>query len=301
MSEFETLKKRARDLAESVKNSPDKRVELRKRFYERYGFLDEIGESGYGNSEIAFLCWEVKRGVLDPVSGSPWWSDVNLDFIFLSELGGLVHAEGLSEWVLNHQADTALQRNEFLALSHWLSYLASPSSETWYRAHNCSIITGYIKRRSIAYQEDRAEQIFINVVLYRLLYAQAMVEDRSLFLKLGDILANPALPSVEIITGLPDFYPKTYPLSPENLKEIQGRGHNLEDIGVRILDDAIIIPELNRLYRFAAKVNGIPELNHFLKGGRPIYPDLNAAGSNPMDGILNQAVRALDWVIQKLS
>ena len=61
-------------LVESVRDDPEGRYQLRVAFYKKYGFAKDSG-AGYGTSELAFLRWEIERGVLNPVAaaqpGSP--------------------------------------------------------------------------------------------------------------------------------------------------------------------------------------------------------------------------------------
>lgn len=70
----------APDLPIHVPDDPAGRLDMRRQFYEAYGF-GKIEEYGFGTSELQFLEWEVRRGVLHPGSGSPWWRAVNADLI----------------------------------------------------------------------------------------------------------------------------------------------------------------------------------------------------------------------------
>jgi uncharacterized protein with NAD-binding domain and iron-sulfur cluster len=250
-----------------VADDPEGRYRLRVAFYERYGRgLD--GGAGWGDSELAFMRWEIERGVLNPLDdpqrpGSPWWRNVNLEFLYISELAGLVYEARL------------LREGLPATVRFWLDFIEKPGESTWYRAHNASIIAGYIEHKQDAKKENKAERVFVNIVLYRLLFAQAMVEGEAwAFGPLGEILGNPMLPSVETLVEMPDFYPRHYPLTPEDLKEILGRGHSIEEELVRILDDDIIIPHLRQLYGLAARLSQEPEVERYLSKGRPIYPRL---------------------------
>ncbi len=209
--------------------------------------------------------WEIERGVLNPVEyplkpGSPWWRAVNLHFCYLSTLAMLAHNAhmGTEEWEV--------------PVRFWLEYITNPSGPGWYRAHNSSIIDGYLTYQELARNEVPSELPFINMVLYRLLYAQAMIEGDSDFQDLGRILANPLLPSVDLIVHIPDFYPDHYPLSHQDVKEIFGKGHDIGDQLVRLLDDTIILPQLGELYRKASLWNQAPDLVKLEKDGVPIYP-----------------------------
>ncbi|KTT59154.1 hypothetical protein NS383_24295, partial [Pseudomonas oryzihabitans] len=87
MNTYEEAVAATRALCEAIRNDPCKRRRVRESFYERFGDADNDGLS-YGDSELAFLDWEIRAGVLDPETGSPWWRNVNLNFIYLSELAG---------------------------------------------------------------------------------------------------------------------------------------------------------------------------------------------------------------------
>ncbi|MBI1881394.1 MAG: hypothetical protein HYR94_24710, partial [Chloroflexi bacterium] len=159
------LEQQARAGVDKVRDNPEGRYQLRLDFYQKYGFAED-GGPGYGQAELAFMRWAIARGVLNPLddpgqSGSPWWRAVNEEYLYLSELAGLMYEAGLDETSFNGP------------LRFWLAYLQTPSSLTWYRAHNASIVHGYLNQVETAKQENRPEQIFVNIVLYRVLYAQA--------------------------------------------------------------------------------------------------------------------------------
>jgi hypothetical protein len=265
--EVSDLERDARAIVDKVADDPLGRVQLRRDFYRKFGFahhLDIPTEFGFGTSEIAFLLWEVERGVLNPLTGtttpgSAWWRNVNLEFIYYSELAALAIARGVEPSTLPAPARA------------WIEYIAKPSPRSWYRAHNTSIVAGYLGRLDDALAEQRPEQVFMNVVLYRVLYAQGLVEGIEMG-RLGKLLADPDLPSVDIMVHLPDFYPRHYPLSAEDLRDVMHKGHSLEELAVILLDDVFIIPHLTPLYKHAAEWSGRPELLTYLIRGEPVYP-----------------------------
>lgn len=264
---LDSLKILAQQIVNSVRNNPEGRYQMRKEFYERYGH-GEFSEFGFGNSEIAFLSWE-KRGLFnspeDTPPGSPWWRNVNLEFMYYSELAALIHEEGL---------DTLNFLKVPVQVDFWLDFIDTPSSKHWYRAHNSSIIAAYEKYTELAKDEILAEQVFINMVLYRLLFAQAMVESEHFaFGKLGAVLANPKLPAVKFIVHDPFFYPSTYPLTKHEQNIILGKVHSIGELEVKFLDYYLIMPHLEELYTKAAEINNTVGLLSFIKEGRPVYPN----------------------------
>src|SRR6185295_1434516 len=61
------------------------------------------------------------------------------------------------------------------AVRLWLSFAASPTGRNWYRAHNASIVAGYLEHRDLAETESASERFFMNVALVRVLCAHALV------------------------------------------------------------------------------------------------------------------------------
>ena len=209
--------------------------------------------------------WE--RGVLKPVAlgGSAWWRAVNEQILFDGELATRILDELPS-------CDPG-----FLSVRHWLTFMRSTTRSDWawqwYRAHNASIATGYVGQRALAREEAHHEKVFLNMVLYRVLYAQALVEGDTIFGPLGKILANPVMPSVEALLELPGFYPKRYPMTEGEWKDVIGKGHSLPaDVLDLALDDFLILPGLDSLYMHASGWLGMPSLQLLLSAGTPAYP-----------------------------
>lgn len=287
MTTWADLDALARRDVDAVADDPHGRLRLREAFYERFGFAahlpareaSESGSSGhrfgYGRSELDFLRWEIARGVLDPARGSPWWRAVNLGFLHAGRLAELGHDAGLD------------RAGAPAPVRAWLEYFAAPSSRSWYRAHNTSIVAGYAECSGPAQAEPRTEQVFVNMVLYRLLYAQGMVEGAA-FGPLGRFLADPELPSVDLLVHLPDFYPRHYPLSAADARHVLHRGHSLEEATTRCLDLVLIHPHLVRLYHMAAEWTGYPVLTSWIVRGEPVYP----SGSARFPAL----AAAADWV-----
>lgn len=264
----------------SVRDDPEGRYRLRVDFYKQFGF-DRLGGAGYGTSELAFLRWEIDRGVLNPLShptcpGSPWWRSVNEAFLLSSEQAADIQTAA---------ADGA---DACEAVQLWLRYFRQPSRKSWYRAHNGSIAAGYLQAMTAAGAESRAEQIFVNIVLYRVLYAQALAEGdapglfawferkilrySALLAKLESLLADPRGLSVDVLVHLPDFYPRHYPLTDDDLRHLLMQGHGLEEDAAKGMDELLIVPDLTRLYHLAARWIRTPRLRTLVAKGRPCYP-----------------------------
>lgn len=248
---------------ETLKDSPTARLHSRDAFYKKYGQENQSEKYGFGDSEIAFLGWE-ERSVLRPPSanprGSEWWSNVNLWFIFLSELGAKAFEVGFPKSKLPATA------------AFWVTFIQKPDPTNWYRAHNSSIIEGYLKYPHLAEKETVPEIILLNKVLYRLLFAQLMVEGQFIFQKAGKLLGDPRGTAVEFITSLDAYYPSHYPMTEEEINDVMGKVDSLSDFGVKFLDDVLIEPNLTHLYNCASGWNNQTGLNTLIVDQMPAYP-----------------------------
>ncbi len=268
------------ELCRQIENVPSRRRAVREDFYQRFGDTDNDGLS-YGDSELAFLDWEIQAGVLDPVTGSAWWRNVNLHFIYLAELAGCLAQHGLP-------GDQAPYPTRC-----WLTFIADPTPRHWYRAHNASILAGFALHQADARAENEVGQLFLNITLYRLMFAQALVEEATLFAELGALLADPRGFSVKLLVSLAEFYPPHYPLTDADREVIEGHGLGIEELGVRLMDGWIRL-ELPRLYSEAAAWNQAPELLDYLDGTAPCYPPAVDRGA---ERAAIQAVALLEGVL----
>lgn len=263
MNKLEILKEKTKVIVGKVSDNPNGRYQLRYDFYQKYGYPVIKGKEGLGNSELAFIQWEIKRGVLNPVSGShpgsPWWREVNSHFLYVATLAQLIKESGET---FDHLP---------VPTKFWLDYIHDPNEITWYRAHNSSIISGYEMANALAFEENIYEQSFINIVLYRVLYAQSMVEGVSFGL-LGKIFGNPRGRAVSIITDIESFYPIHYPLTEKDMKYVTHCAHNFIGILEIIFDKLFVLPHLDKLYSEATKWNNSPVLMDFIKNNQPLYP-----------------------------
>lgn len=267
----------ARQQVLEVADSPDGRYQLCTTFYQRYGYG---GGTGFGSSELEFIKWEIDRGVLNSLQsaqpGSQWWRAVNAGLLWHAACAAALH-----------EADPDAQITG--PIKYWMAYLRAPSPQSWYRAHNASTVDGYLLQADAAHLETEAERTFINIVLYRVLYAQALVEGDAPGLLgfiahhflphlLGDmeqLIANPRSPSVDILLNLPDFYPRHYPLTPQDQLDILSKGHGAENLAQVMLDKVLVSPCLTTLYRLASDWLGMPALVGLVVNNRPVYPDFD--------------------------
>ncbi|GAA4829093.1 hypothetical protein GCM10023331_12810 [Algivirga pacifica] len=261
-------------LIQNYFHNPELRLERRKRFYQKYGFTSNV-EYGYGHSEIHFMEWIIERGALAPscTGGSLWWSMVNLDMIYFSELAATFFEE--------RKVDSF--RIELEPVKAWLHYMRYPTVETWYQAHNKSIIYSYMQYVDLARRESKEEQLLINKVLARLLCAQVLAERKGDLLgKLGWYIANPEHSCIKWIIKVRALYPSCYPCLYERgntgdlLTVIKKQLHFvLHTCIVKVIDELFIQRYLKELFIQASERMNLPELyqfvtdeNHFL------YPNI---------------------------
>ena len=110
----------------------------------------------FRRAALSFMRWQARRGVLNPLDASPpgsvWWRAVNERLLrdgceTVALLGGLA-GEPSSQ-----------------AVRLWLEFSARPTGRNWYRAHNASIVGGYLEHRDLAEAESAPERFFMNVAL----------------------------------------------------------------------------------------------------------------------------------------
>ena len=120
----------------------------------------------YRRAALSFMRWQVGRGLLDPLDASPpgsvWWRAVNERL-----LRDGCEAVALVGDRPGEPSSPPVQL--------WLGFVAKPTPDRWYRAHNASIAAGYLANRDLADDEGMAERFFMNVALLRVLFAHALV------------------------------------------------------------------------------------------------------------------------------
>ena len=215
----------------------------------------------FRRAALSFMRWQARRGVLDPLDASPpgsvWWRAVNERLLrdgceTVALLGGL--------------ADEPSSR----AVRLWLDFGARPTGRNWYRAHNASIVAGYLEHRGLAEAESAAERFFMNVALLRVLYAHALAAAPRLalgrFASLGRVLGDPRLGMAGAFLSLRRVLPDRYPLA----LDVERYVADEQRLG-RMLDYAVIVPRLQRLYEWSAQELGEPRLLELVRDGSPIY------------------------------
>ena len=210
---------------------------------------------------LSFMRWQAQRGVLNPIDASPpgsvWWRAMNEHL-----LRDGCEAIGLLGGLAGEPSSYAVRL--------WLEFGARPTGLSWYRAHNASIVAGYLKHRNLAEAENAPERFFINVALLRVLYAHVLVGAPGLALgrlaPLGRVLGDPRLGMAGVFLSLRRVVPNRYPLAFEAERYIAAE-HRLG----RILDYAVIVPRLQRLYEWSAQDLDEPRLLELVRDGNPIY------------------------------
>lgn len=244
----------------TVRDDPDARLALMARV-----FAGPTGRAPrhlpFRRAALSFMRWQARRGVLEPLDATPpgsvWWRAVNERLLrdgceTVALLGGLA-GEPSSR-----------------AVRLWLEFGARPTGRNWYRAHNASIVAGYLEHRGLAEAESTPERFFMNVALVRVLYAHALAGAPGLALgrlaplsrPLGDPRLGMAGAFLSLRRVLPDRYPLTLDVD-RYLADEQRLG--------RMLDYAVIVPRLQRLYEWSAEELAEPGLLQLARDGNPTY------------------------------
>jgi hypothetical protein len=251
---------RAAARVEAVRDSLEGRYRLAAAFYR--GPRASSGCRRYAGADLSFMRWAIERGVFNRPDGRPpgsrWWRALNDQL-----LGDKVEAQLLAEG----SDGTASARSVEL----WLEFMRYPSASSWYRAHNASIVAGYLGQRGLADEELAAERFMMNVALVRVLFAHALAAAPRLalgpFAPLGRWLGDPRQRSVSLFLDLRDQFPPDYPLEGWSVDEL----NEAEGTLARTLDKGIILPRLTELYGFAAESLGEPRLRTLVTRGAPCY------------------------------
>jgi hypothetical protein len=215
----------------------------------------------FRRAALSFMRWQAERGLLNPLDASPpgslWWRAVNerllRDGCESVALAGALNGEPSSETV-----------------RLWMKFIAKPTGHNWYRAHNASIVGGYLEHKELAEAESLPERFFMNVALARVLYAHALVGAPRLALgllaPLARLLGDPRLGMAGAFLSLGRVLPDRYPLE-QHVETYLAAEQRLG----RLLDYAVILPRLQRVYQWSAEELSEPGLLEFVRDGNPIY------------------------------
>jgi hypothetical protein len=251
---------RAQEQVAAVRDEPAGRLALIARVFR--------GPTGHAprhlpfrRAALSFMRWQARRGLLEPLDASPpgsvWWREVNERLLrdgceTIALLGGLP-GEPSSR-----------------SVRLWLEFAASPTGRRWYRAHNASIVAGYLEHRELAGAESEAERFFMNVALVRVLYAHALAGAPRLalgrFAPLGRVLGDPRLGMAGAFLSLRRVLPDRYPLALDVDRYVADE----QQLG-RMLDYAVIVPRVQRLYEWSAGELAEPRLLDLVRDGNPVY------------------------------
>ncbi|RFU41861.1 hypothetical protein DZF91_09405 [Actinomadura logoneensis] len=213
----------------------------------------------YGRAELSFLRWTILRGVLDPPDGdppgSPWWRAVNERLLLDKTEAALLDGSPASD----------------PRVALWQRFLRDPSPASWYRAHNASVVAGYLENLHLAVAELPAERFMMNVALMRVLYTHAMVAHPRLALgplaPLGPFLGDPRKGTVGFFLDLRRAFPERYPLTGLSAESLIGAQGGLP----RLLDHGVIKDRTAALYRFTARSLDEPRVADLHHDGLPDY------------------------------
>ena len=243
----------------SVRHDPDQRLGLAFKFYDRRRHRS-IG--AYRRAELAFMRWQISRGVLAPPGserpGSEWWRSVNESLLRDACEAGLLAAGSPGP------ASTR-------AVARWVRFLAAPSARTWYRAHNSSIVAAYLEHRRLSAAELPVERFFMDVAIARLVCVHALVIRPRLVLgslaPAGRLIGDPRWRGADLFLSLRNILPDRYPLTGIDIDQILA----MENYGGCLIDYGIILPNMQTLYEFAADDLSEPRLLDLVRNGFPIY------------------------------
>ncbi|WP_231984931.1 hypothetical protein [Mycobacterium sp. E796] len=193
----------------------------------------------------------------EPSPGSPWWRALNEGL-----LRDTAEARALAFGYPGQPSSRGVTAH--------LEFIRRPTASSWYRAHNTSIVAGYLANMPLAAAERRVERFFLNVVLLRVLFAHALVSAPRLALSwlapLGRPLGDPRVGMTGIFLSLSRVLPDRYPLGDDVQNYVtaeRGFGH--------LLDIGVIQPRLDSLYRWSADELQLPALRELLDGVTPRY------------------------------
>jgi len=243
-----------------VRDDPDARLALMGELYTGTPG-DAMPHLPYRRAAVAFMKWQLRRGLLRPVHGprpgSPWWRAVNERLL----------RDGWEARALDVGYNPA---GATASAASSVDFVREPTARNWYRAHNVSIVAAYLDHRDLAEQESRTERFFINLVLLRVLYAHALVSAPRLALgwlaPVAPALGDPRVRMTGIFLSISRILPDTYPLG-DDVERYVAIEHRLG----RLLDVGLIQPRMRRVYEWSAAQLGQPGVRDLLTDDVPCY------------------------------
>lgn len=244
----------------AVRHDPTLRLELASRFYDDRPGCASI--RAYRRAELAFMRWQVSRGVLEPPDaarpGSQWWRSVNE-----SLLRDACEADRLAAGRNGPASEPAVAR--------WVDFLGEPSARTWYRAHNASIVAAYLEHRHLCAAEVPVERFFMDVAMARLVCVHALVARPRLAVGrlalAGRLIGDPRWRGADLFLSLHNILPDRYPLTGYTIDQILA----LENRAGWLIDYGVILPKMQALYEFTARDLDEPRLLDLVRDGFPVY------------------------------
>ena len=280
-----TAEEEAAAMVAAVRDDPARRLELAARFYDRRTGRPSI--RSFRRAELAFMRWQISRGVLAAPTadrpGSPWWRAVN---------EGLLRDAWQAELLVSGQPGTVSRPS----VACWVRFLRGPSAQVWYRAHNASIVAGYLDHRDLSRQEHPLERFFMDVALIRVLYAHSLLTAPRLalgrFAPAGRLLADPRWRGADVFLSLRNILPNRYPLDGSTVEELL----DAENYLGRLVDYGVILPRAHALYAHAAAELNEPQLLKMLRDGQPVYAWPYDAGHVWTTAKAPRAIRTLRYL-----
>ena len=244
----------------AVRDDPALRLGLASRFYD-----DRPGRASiraYRRAEVAFMRWQISRGVLAPPQsarpGSQWWRSVNESLL-------------RDAWEADRLAAGRPGPASKPAAASWAGFLNAPSPRTWYRAHNASIVSAYLEHRHLCAAEMPVERFFMDVAMARLVCVHALVIRPRLAVGrlalAGRLIGDPRWRGADLFLSLHNILPDRYPLTGFSIDQILA----LENYAGRLIDYGVILPKMQPLYEFAASDLDEPRLLDLVRNGFPVY------------------------------
>ncbi len=243
-----------------VRDHPQGRLELLRSSYAPVGGAAPLHRP-YPGAALAFMGWQLRRGLLDPLDGerpgSAWWRAVN-ERLLRDTCEARLR-------LLGHPGPASSS-----SIEASVRFARQPTPRTWYLAHNVTIVRAYLDHRDLAELENRVERFFLNLILVRVLYAHALVSAPRLALSwlapIARWLGDPRLDTTGMFLSVARVLPNQYPLQGE-LDDYIAAEHALG----RLLDVGVIAPRLGELYRWSADELRIPEVTDLLSDSTPVY------------------------------